>query len=375
MIGTRTTARFRRLLRQGLGCLLVLALVVAAGCSEDAPPGDNASLKGKTPVVRPEDVQARGGGGAVALAPDYRQGMTVTLDPALENAARSRPAAVRPASGPAGAGRFCPATVQAPAVSPPASAAVAAKAPSAPQASTGTAASPRSAVAAPDAPLGRSLQMVVVTAPDWKASRGTVRLFERSDAGASWREVGTPAGCALGRHGLGAGRGLAAPFTDAPVKRQGDGRSPAGVFSLPEAFGYATPEAAREAGVRLPYAFVTDRAACVTDPASKLFGQVVGPEERQSADVARQERMLRPDNANLWGVVIGHNLTDPLEGAGSCVFVNVRPVGGPPTGGSIGCPETLAAKLVSWLDPAASPVLVVLPAGEYRRLQGGWGLP
>ena len=184
----------------------------------------------------------------------------------------------------------------------------------------------------------------------------------------SWSEAGQPIPCRLGRKGLGQGRGLAAALPGGPVKREGDGRTPAGVFPIPAAFGYASAEDAARAGVRLPYVAVNDRTSCVTDAGSPLFGKVVGPGERPEGGL-RQDRMARDDGANAWGVVIGHNLGAADSQAGTCLFLNVRPAGGPATGGSVGIPAEAAAALAAWLDPAAKPVVAVVPEAEAK----AWG--
>ena len=62
-------------------CLLCLPALFAGGCSDDAPPGQDAdAVQGKTPVVRPEDVFVCGPGGASVLAPDYRREMASDLE-------------------------------------------------------------------------------------------------------------------------------------------------------------------------------------------------------------------------------------------------------------------------------------------------------
>jgi len=329
--------------------ILLLVAVFVAGCSDDAPSEDANSVQGKTPVVRPEDVHTRGGGASV-LAPDYRQEMTADMDAA----ARRQPlrAGTVPAVAPRGQG--APAN---PAVKP-----------------AGDAVATGPEVVSKGFPLPGCRQLVLVVAPHMGATTGTLRRFVRQGPDAPWREAGQGFSCLLGRGGLGYGRGLT-PMPAGPEKKQGDGRTPAGFFSLPEAFGYADAQTAHAAGVRLPYTMVTDRVACVADPAVPQFGRVVGPEERPEGGFARQERMVRADKANVWGVVIGHNRDAPVAGAGSCVFVNVRPAGGAPTGGSIGCPEADAATLAAWLDPAAKPVLAVLPQPLYQKHRAAWGLP
>jgi L,D-peptidoglycan transpeptidase YkuD (ErfK/YbiS/YcfS/YnhG family) len=383
--------RLRQAVVLGLAALFLAAAL--AGCSDDAPPETPDAVTGKTPVVRPEDVNVRGTGGAAVLAPDYRQGLTADL-PAEAEKKPSRPAAVA-AAGPAGPRTAPP--VSGPAGSPSVAGPPAVAMTTSPAAAlggrpgdtaglaSGRPENPLPAVPSPAAaasgrspssagfPVPGCRQLVLVVAPSFEADRGTLRRFERQGPDGPWIEAGAPSPCVLGRKGLGAGRGLTPPLAG-PAKRQGDGRTPAGLFTLPVAFGYADAQAARTVGVRLPYVAVTDRTACVTDPASDLFGRVVGPEARP-AGLRGQDRMVRDDRANVWGLGIGHNLDHPDAGAGSCLFVNVRPAGGPPTGGSIGCPETVAASLAAWLDPAAGPLLAVLPAQAYQERQTAWGLP
>jgi L,D-peptidoglycan transpeptidase YkuD (ErfK/YbiS/YcfS/YnhG family) len=402
--------------RLGAASLLLLAL---GGCSEEPAGEVGSGPAGKTPVVRPEDVHGPGGGRAAVLAPDYRQGMNpgVTDPPAAAVSAKAagEPEAgrlfaakpgVAPVPGGQGAGgSAAPAAPSVPqvssstlvAASPSGAAALAVQ--SAAPAVVGTAApsaagttgqappvapglATGAAVAAMSGgngrnsdgfPVGEARQLVLVTAADTHSDKGVLRRLVRSGPGAPWSEAGPPVICRLGRKGLGQGRGLAVVMPAGPDKGEGDGRTPAGLFPLPSAFGYAPAEAAAAAGVRLPYVAVTDRTSCVTDPGSPLFGQVVGPKERPEGGL-RQDRMVRDDGANAWGVVIGHNAAAEAR-AGTCLFVNVRPAGGPATGGSIGIPAEAAAALAAWLDPAAAPLLAVLPEAQARALGATWGLP
>lgn len=335
--------------------VLCLLLGLIGGCSDDAPPQNGKVVTGKTPVIRPEDAKAQERGSAV-LAPDYRRDMVAEVPPA-----QTVVPGVSPTSSP-GTDRLS--------ADKPKAANLAGGAARPVAASSGGA----GAVTPGAFPRPGCRQLVVVVTPDWAAAKGVLHRLVRDGADGTWREAGEPVPCALGRKGLGVGRGLSLALAG-PAKREGDGRTPAGLFSLPEAFGYAGPEEARKKGVRLPYVAVTDRSACVTDPDSSLFGRIAGPEKRASAKVEHQDRMWRTDRANVWGVVIGHNRIDPTAKAGTCLFVNVRPAGGPPTGGSIGLPEPAVAALAAWLDPAADPLLLVVPAKIYAALRTAWKLP
>ncbi len=346
--------------------LLLLALVALAGCADDPPQSDADAVSGKTPVVWPGDGQARSSERADVLAPDYRKRLSTALDSAPDAGGARVALPPEPGAGRLFTLAFATGTMQA--VATPA-------APARPGRSAATA----SAVVAASAgstgfPAPGCRQLVLVVAVDFRARQATLRRFERDGPDAPWRETGEASRCLLGRNGLGVGRGLA-PLPPGPVKREGDGRTPAGFFSLPQAFGYADAAMARADGVRLPYVPLTDRCACVTDFGSSLFGRVTGPDDRPSDGFVRQDRMVRDDRANVWGVVIGHNREQPAPGAGSCVFLNTRPPSAGPTGGSVGCPEAVAAMLAAWLDPAAQPVLAVLPERIYREGRRAWGLP
>jgi hypothetical protein len=108
--------------------------------------------------------------------------------------------------------------------------------------------------------LARSTQMIVVTTSDWHAVEGRLRRYERATEYEDWRPVGDPISMVVGRNGLAWGIGVV-PTDDAqvrsasdPVKREGDGRAPAGVFALGTAFGYASEPLQ---GLKMPYLNLT----------------------------------------------------------------------------------------------------------------------
>ena len=218
--------------------------------------------------------------------------------------------------------------------------------------------------------LDRSQQLVVVTAADWSATSAKLRRFERS-GGASWRELLPTVDVTLGRVGLAWGIGVHPTNSgDGPRKREGDGRAPAGVFRLIEAFGVADPEAAGIA--RIPYRQLTDRTEGIDDPQSQHYNRIVESSAVRERDWRSSERMrVEPYR---WGAVVAHNW-DQVPGAGSCIFLHVWEGAGVPTAGCTAMPEAEMLRLVRWLDRNKNPLLVQLPAAEYRRLRDAWKLP
>ena len=80
-------------------------------------------------------------------------------------------------------------------------------------------------------------QLLVVKSEGWTATSATLQRYAR-EKNADWRSVGEAVRVNVGRHGMAWGRGLhdARP---GPVKLEGDGRTPAGVFPVGALFGYA----------------------------------------------------------------------------------------------------------------------------------------
>ena len=232
-----------------------------------------------------------------------------------------------------------------------------------------------------------SRQLVLVTTDGWAATDGTLRRYERDGAG--WRAVGELVSVVVGRGGLGWGRGLhPAPPPDDPWKAEGDGRAPAGVFSLSAAFGYAPSEP-----TGLPYLRSTPTVECVDDAASPAYNLVLDRAAVGNvgggAGWTSHEDMRRRDGLYRIGVVVAHNGSGvgpgvlaappagpaPVPGGGSCIFLHVWRGPGTATAGCTAMPDESLQDVIAWLDADAAPVLVQLPASEAERLRAGWGLP
>ena len=228
------------------------------------------------------------------------------------------------------------------------------------------------AAATPPALLRGAQQMIMVTTPDWNAFRGELRRFERSSATAPWKPVVAPIEMVVGRNGL-AWDPLAEKVIDGPTKREGDGRSPAGVFSLGTAFGYAPPPEAK--GLKLPYLHVTEGIECVDDAASSSYNTIVNRRSLARPDWKSSEKMREVGEAYHWGVVVNYN-TPATANRGSCIFLHVG--GGPASKGTAGCTAMAESELramMAWLDPAKSPVLVQFPSLAMTALRANWSLP
>ncbi len=222
-------------------------------------------------------------------------------------------------------------------------------------------------------PIGASTtELVTVISAAWSSVPATLRRYER--AGAAWKPVGVAVPVVLGKSGLAWGIGLAPHAGEpGPVKHEGDGCSPAGVFSVSTAFGYAAPSDAT--WLKLPYVQATSDLECVDDPASSHYNTLVHKSSVANVDWNSSEHMLRTDALYRWGLFIDHNSAPPKPGAGSCIFLHLW---SGPASSTVGCTageESRIKTVLGWLDPARQPVIVQLPKPVYEAHRVDWALP
>jgi zinc D-Ala-D-Ala dipeptidase len=220
--------------------------------------------------------------------------------------------------------------------------------------------------------LSQSGQLVLVTTKDWTAVEGTLRRFEKTEK--DWIQVGPSIPVTVGRGGLGWGRGITNfPASMLPQKREGDGRSPAGVFHLTYAFGYAAPQEVPM--IKLPYVQCTASVECVDDTNSAFYNIVKDRNEVAKPDWKSSEIMLMQDDEYKLGIFIAHNTAPAVPSAGSCVFMHIWKGPGHPTSGCTAMSVGGIESLLGWLDPRAKPILVQLPMDQYHTYQHDWMLP
>lgn len=212
-------------------------------------------------------------------------------------------------------------------------------------------------------------QLVVVTTPGWDSTTGELQRFVRDDVHSPWFSVGDVVPIVVGRTGLAWGVGF---DREGPQKREGDGRSPAGVFPLDTAFGFAPADSMR--WVRLPYFALTPSSDCVDDTSSAHYNTVVDRDNVSTVDWHSAEHMRQVAQYRM-GIIIGYNAAPPVKARGSCIFFHIW---AGPRSTTVGCTALEAAelrRLVAWLDPKARPVVVQVPAAVYPQIQRDWGLP
>jgi len=222
------------------------------------------------------------------------------------------------------------------------------------------------------AALTESRQLILVMTSGWDAVEGEMRLYERDSVNDQWKAVGEKIPVVVGRNGMAWGKGLhGGAIGEGPVKQEGDGRSPAGVFSLRSAFGYAPPEQARD--VKLPYVQAVATLECVDDPQSAHYNRIIDRAGVENPDWKSSERMRRDDDQYRWGAVIDHNAKG-APGCGSCVFMHIYEAPGKGTAGCTAMSSSSMEETLRWLDPNKRPLLIQLPQSEFARLRESYAI-
>jgi L,D-peptidoglycan transpeptidase YkuD (ErfK/YbiS/YcfS/YnhG family) len=195
--------------------------------------------------------------------------------------------------------------------------------------------------------IGASRQLIFATNRDASSPLVTVHLLEK-DWG-PWMLVSQAFRATIGEKGF--------AFTD--EKREGDGKSPTGIFSLGTTFGYAP-----SISTKMAYRQATDDDFWVDDPDSEDYNKWV----RGRPMAASYEKMKRDDDLYKYGVVIEYNMNPVVKGKGSAIFLHVWRGEGKPTLGCVAVSGDKILRILGWLDPARRPLIVMGTESELRSL-------
>lgn len=215
--------------------------------------------------------------------------------------------------------------------------------------------------------VGSAGQVIVVTADSWRTSYATLRAYER-DGDGGWRMVVDATPARLGWSGL----------YKADQRRQGTGKTPAGTFAIPWAFGRKA-----DPGTELRYRQFDRDDAWTYNPRNPRTYNVF-----QDAPVSWDSYGSYVEELWSYGMqynyvaVMDYNLPDgPIRRgpdgvrrvakpadtrAGGGIFLHVS--NGKTTAGCIAIPEDTMRDVLRWLDPDRKPVIVVGPESVIDRM-------
>lgn len=213
-------------------------------------------------------------------------------------------------------------------------------------------------------------QLIVVVADGWNTLKATMYVYKRS--GHKWKlKFSNPV--VLGAKGLGIGDGLIkSDISGGPIKHEGDNRSPAGIFSIGTAFGYADKHDAR--WIHNPYVKCTDTVICVDDAHSASYNHIISTDSTKN-DWNSYEHMLLKADYYKWGLFVNHNAPNAVAGDGSCIFIHIWGNDHEGTSGCTAMSEQNILRLLHWIRADKHPLLVQMPRESYEKVRGELGLP
>jgi L,D-peptidoglycan transpeptidase YkuD (ErfK/YbiS/YcfS/YnhG family) len=187
------------------------------------------------------------------------------------------------------------------------------------------------------AQIGESEQLIFATNRDTSSFHVTIRAIERNDG--VWRLVFPAFTGLIGEKG----------FAAIGEKREGDGKSPSGVFPLGIAFGYEPLIV-----TKMDYRQATDDDFWVDDVDSEDYNKWIKGKPR----AASLEKMKRDDEQHKYRVVIEYNMHPIMSGKGSAIFLHLwKP--GESTHGCVSVSEEMILKILEWLDPDKKPLIIM----------------
>ena len=205
-----------------------------------------------------------------------------------------------------------------------------------------------------DIPL-ETKQIILVTTPSWESCQGKLYQYERSSTG-EWVLQKPSIPVVVGKNGMAWGLGLHTNPAG-PVKREGDGKSPSGVFTLGPAFGHHPFQ------TKMDFFSLNSDIEAVDDPSSRYYNQIVDRQKISAIDWTSSEKMGEISLYEL-GLVIHHNWETPVPGAGSAIFMHLWRDEVSGTAGCTAMSHQNLSELLQWLDPQKKPLLIQVPQHE-----------
>jgi L,D-peptidoglycan transpeptidase YkuD (ErfK/YbiS/YcfS/YnhG family) len=209
-------------------------------------------------------------------------------------------------------------------------------------------------------------QLVTVTSDRWSSTRGTMTAWRRDASG--WHRARGPVTVRLGWNG----------WVPAGERRQNSGRTPAGKFRMPYAFGNRA-----DPGAKLRYTRADGNDVWPYEPRDRATYNIYQPHRAATSHWRRgySERLASYGYEYAHAVVLGFNLpggvhwsakrnqyvasrpADTRRGGG--IFLHVQR--SRYTAGCVAGPLHDIRWLVRWLDPTMSPRIVMGPRDWVRR--------
>jgi Uncharacterized protein conserved in bacteria len=156
-----------------------------------------------------------------------------------------------------------------------------------------------------------------------------------------WKPVFEPFNAVIGKNG----------FAQPREKREGDGKTPSGIYPLKMTFGYD-----ESIKTKMPYRQALADDLWIDDVNADDYNRWV---KKGNTQAKSYEKMRRDDNLYKYSIVIEYNTNPVIKGYGSAIFFHVWGGADITTEGCVAVSEENIIKILEWLDPQAEPLIIM----------------
>ncbi len=196
--------------------------------------------------------------------------------------------------------------------------------------------------------INTSSQVLLVTNNSPSSFRVKIHALKRQ--GDKWKIIRKSFNGTIGKNG----------FAGPGEKREGDGRSPSGIFSLELAFGYN-----RSIQTKMPYRQALPDDIWIDDVHAGDYNRWVKQDDTLAVSY---EKMRRNDDLYKYGFVIEYNTNPVIRGYGSAIFFHIWRGENKATEGCVAVAEDEILRILGWLDPQAKPLIIMGTENILERL-------
>ncbi len=204
-------------------------------------------------------------------------------------------------------------------------------------------------------------QIVLIQSQSWHSSKAKCIKYEKVKN--RWIRVGDIKDVFIGKRGLAWGVGLhKIPKNAKYIKKEGDQKTPAGIFRLSILYSY------NKLKLNFPNLVSKKNYYCIDDSNSKYYNMVIDS-KKLVKDYNSFERMKFPKNYYKYALAIDHNYfnsKNSIKQRGSCIFFHIFPQA------TVGCTafrdENDMLNLIKWLDVKKNPLIIQAPKSEIKKL-------
>jgi L,D-peptidoglycan transpeptidase YkuD (ErfK/YbiS/YcfS/YnhG family) len=143
-------------------------------------------------------------------------------------------------------------------------------------------------------------------------------------------------------------------------KKEGDGKSPMGIYSMGIAFGSGI----KPSGMNWPYRRATKNDYWIDATSSKDYNKWVTSTRTPSVS---HEKMLNP--LYKYGAVINYNRYPIVKGKGSAIFLHIWRGPNSATAGCTATEEKNVISILKWLKPDSNPHILISSADYLNKIK------